>query len=471
MEQSVKTAPKAKKLKGWKIAVIVVAAVILVPLLAAGGLLIYLAGVDVGAEPPEEETMTIEQRIGANADDETLTVRMNESDIFFILEESGLMAQLTATGDKSPLASVNGDIKEVGISFKNGITVSANASVYGLRAPVKADIALDASGDSVGVILENAYLGNLKAPASILQKLGVAVGSTVYSIEKKGLMSAVKDISIENGTLNFTVDVSSGLLTDGFPQDNVERAGELLMYCGDIPAAGVVIDSVAEDAENTGEPLRAALASIEEDPNKLIELSNSILALADEDTKLLFTDESTLPYIERFLPGVSAEAADALRESYGSMAAYRKGELEQLVRNIRNAYKDKKLSTDTHKFYNLDMDGLPLKLMQMTDDWMPLKDFLNLAESRVIFAQNGPMVLDLPYYSEIPRTGDATDLSNSYFAGSFLRFAVVLITRMPGGAPAVLYIDTNDEFAVRVMSERTFTEYLSAERIPVYGMN
>ncbi len=417
---------KKRRKKIIKTTLLVVLAVILVIAAALAGFMLYLQKCGgqydnitecVQSQPMDAATRYSFASDGAN---HTVSMKLDKNDIWWLLYQTGAISELEKLD--AALAAGNARLSGMGISTETegALTADLEFSVLGnLKIPLKAVCDISSDDSDITLSIKDLRLGNgWSLPLRWLcarfdadpSALAVKVSKSVHPY-----LEDLKDVSVTGGNVVVTYGAGSAMFAEANTVENIAAVNEYAKHGIDTAALKSVITASGSLTTAYDE----AFAAFEADPNAYVDFRTSALALASEEAAGGYMSGPFAPYAQRFLPNLTIENINALRQQFVDLSSQRAQLLSVLATNLNTAYtkgtivepsavadSDDKKDKDKEKeeaaaeaapsanFVNTAVEGNPsLTMEQMAaGNWASYSEWITEADMRVVYLTSFPNV-------------------------------------------------------------------------------
>lgn len=310
-DEVINTNAQKKKSAGKK-AVIAILVILLIPVILAGLLLLYLNVADFQYDNPREiiaqSPMSFDERNSFDAGDSTRTMRVDKSDIYFLMK------------DKIPDMHLNKKI------YINAYRISLDESAiylqgkaYGLNIPIKLSLDVGYKSGNILLHLKGAFLGKLSIPLPldyIADKAGMELDYSI-PIEDVPEINEAEELFLKDGYINAVYPVNRNIVQECIIAWTYLRPAAFYLQDED-----EMIGLIEDFQENRGvdgyksERLNSFMKELEKDPGKYQEIKIRMLATAPEESaeKFFSSKQYSQERLARFYPGITRQAVDLLRD-------------------------------------------------------------------------------------------------------------------------------------------------------------
>ncbi len=415
---------KKKRKKMIKTALLIVLAVILVIAAALAGFMLYLqkcgGQYDNITECVQSQPMDAASRYSFT-DGKTVSMKLDKNDIWWLLYQTGAISELEKLD--TVLAASNIRLSNMGISTEtdDAITAELEFSVFGnLKLPLKAVCGITTDESDITLSVNHLKLGNgwslplrwvcarFDADPSVL---AVKISKSVHPY-----LSSLKDITVSGGNVIVTYEASSAMFAEASAEDNLAAVSEYAKYGVETAA----LSSVTTSSGSLTTAFDEAVAAFAADPNAYVDFRTSALALASADAANEYMSGSFAPYAQRFLPNLTIENVNALRQQFVDLSSQRAQLLSVLATNLNTAYtkgtiveasalaaddkkedskeKDKDESATeaapSANFVNTAVEGNPALTMEQMSagNWAAYSEWIAETDMRVVYLSSFPNV-------------------------------------------------------------------------------
>lgn len=410
---------KKRRKKMIKTILLVVLAVILVIAAALAGFMLYLqkcgGQYDNITECVQSQPMDAASRYSFS-DGKTVSMKLDKNDIWWLLYQTGAISELEKLD--ATLASSNMRLSNMGISTETDgvITAELEFSVLGnLRLPLKAICGITCDDSDITLSVDHLKLGNgWSLPLRWLcarfdadpSALAVKISRSIHPY-----LENLKDITVSGGNVIVTYEAGSAMFAEANTAENLSTVSEYAKYGVETAA----LDSVTASSGSLTTAFDDAVAAFAADPNAYVDFRTSALALATEDAANEYMSGAYAPYAQRFLPNLTIENINALRQQFVELSSQRAQLLSALATNLNTAYtkgtivepsalsdteKDTKSadtaadSTPSANFVNTAVDGNPALTMEQlsSGNWTSYSEWIAESDMRVVYLTSFPNV-------------------------------------------------------------------------------
>lgn len=410
---------KKRRKKMIKTILLVVLAVILVIAAALAGFMLYLqkcgGQYDNITECVQSQPMDTASRYSFS-DGKTVSMKLDKNDIWWLLYQTGAISELEKLD--TTLASSNMRLSNMGISTETDgvITAELEFSVFGnLRLPLKAICGITCDDSDITLSVDHLKLGNgWSLPLRWIcarfdadpSALAVKISRSIHPY-----LENLKDITVSGGNVIVTYEAGSAMFAEANTAENLSTVSEYAKYGVETAA----LDSVTASSGSLTTAFDEAVAAFAADPNAYVDFRTSALALATEEAANEYMSGAYAPYAQRFLPNLTIENINALRQQFVELSSQRAQLLSTLATNLNTAYtkgtivdppalsdteKDTKSadtaaeSTPSANFVNTAVDGNPALAMEQlsSGNWASYSEWIAESDMRVVYLTSFPNV-------------------------------------------------------------------------------
>jgi len=416
---------KKRRKKIIKTTVLVVLAVILVIAAAIAGFMLYLqkcgGQYDNITECVQSQPMDAASRYSFASDgaNHTVSMKLDKNDIWWLLYQTGAIAELEKLD--ATLASSNARLSGMGISTETegALTADLEFSVLGnLKIPLQAVCGISADDSDITLSVKDLKLGNgwslpLRWVCSRFDAdpsaLAVKVSKSIHPY-----LEGLKDISVTGGNVVVTYDPRTAMYSEASTAENLDKVHEYAKYGVETAA----LESVLAHNLSLTTAFDAAFEAFTADPNAYVDFRTSALALASEEAANEYMSGAFAPYAQRFLPNLTIENINALRQQFIELSSSRTQLLSVLATNLNTAYTkgtivepsaltedddDKKKDKDKEEeaaaapsanFVNTSIEGNPVLTMEQmaAGNWASYSEWIAETDMRVVYLSSFPNV-------------------------------------------------------------------------------
>ena len=417
---------KKRRKKIIKTTVLVVLAVILVMAAALAGFMLYLqkcgGQYDNITECVQSQPMDAATRysFASNGANHSVSMKLDKNDIWWLLYQTGAIAELEKLD--TALASSNARLSGMGISTETegALTADLEFSVLGnLKIPLRAVCGIDADGSDITLSVKDLKLGNgWSLPLRWIcarfdadpSALAVKVSKSIHPY-----LEGLEDISVTGGNLVVTYRAGTAMYSEACTAENLAAVSEYAKYGVETAA----LKSVLSHNQSLTTAFDEAFAAFAADPNAYVDFRTSALALASQDAANEYMSGAFAPYAQRFLPNLTIENINALRQQFVELSSQRTQLLSVLATNLNTAYTkgnivessalakdddDKKKDDDkkdetaeaapSANFVNTAVEGNPALTMEQmaAGNWASYSEWIAETDMRVVYLNSFPNV-------------------------------------------------------------------------------
>ncbi|MBQ3131606.1 MAG: hypothetical protein IJC24_02755 [Clostridia bacterium] len=416
---------KKRRKKIIKTTVLVVLAVILVIAAAIAGFMLYLqkcgGQYDNITECVQSQPMDAASRYSFASDgaNHTVSMKLDKNDIWWLLYQTGAIAELEKLD--ATLASSNARLSGMGISTETegALTADLEFSVLGnLKIPLQAVCDIAADDSDITLSIKDLKLGNgwslpLRWVCSRFDAdpsaLAVKVSKSIHPY-----LEGLEDISVTGGNVVVTYAPRTAMYSEASTAENLDKVHEYAKYGVETAA----LESVLAHNLSLTTAFDAAFEAFTADPNAYVDFRTSALALASEEAANEYMSGAFAPYAQRFLPNLTIENINALRQQFIELSSSRTQLLSVLATNLNTAYTkgtivepsaltedddDKKKDKDKEEetaaapsanFVNTSIEGNPVLTMEQmaAGNWASYSEWIAETDMRVVYLSSFPNV-------------------------------------------------------------------------------
>ena len=417
---------KKRRKKIIKTTVLVVLAVILVIAAALAGFMLYLQKCGgqydnitecVQSQPMDAATRYSFASDGAN---HSVSMKLDKNDIWWLLYQTGAIAELEKLD--TTLAAANARLSGMGISTEteDALTADLEFSVLGnLKIPLKAVCDINADGSDITLSVKDIKLGNgWSLPLRWIcarfdadpSALAVKVSKSIHPY-----LEGLEDISVTGGNVVVTYKAGPAMYSEAGTVENLTAVNEYAKYGVETAA----LKSVLSHGLSLTTAFDEAFDAFAADPNAYVDFRTSALALASQDAANEYMSGAFAPYAQRFLPNLTIENINALRQQFVDLSSSRTQLLSVLATNLNTAYTkgtivepsavatdddDKKKDDDKKEeaaeaapsanFVNTAVEGNPALTMEQmaAGNWASYSEWIAETDMRVVYLASFPNV-------------------------------------------------------------------------------
>ena len=417
---------KKRRKKIIKTTVLVVLAVILVIAAALAGFMLYLQKCGgqydnitecVQSQPMDAATRYSFASDGAN---HSVSMKLDKNDIWWLLYQTGAIAELEKLD--TTLAAANARLSGMGISTEteDALTADLEFSVLGnLKIPLKAVCDINADDSDITLSVKDIKLGNgWSLPLRWIcarfdadpSALAVKVSKSIHPY-----LEGLEDISVTGGNVVVTYKAGPAMYSEAGTVENLTAVNEYAKYGVETAA----LESVLAHNLSLTTAFDAAFDAFAADPNAYVDFRTSALALASQDAANEYMSGAFAPYAQRFLPNLTIENINALRQQFVDLSSSRTQLLSVLATNLNTAYTkgtivepsavatdddDKKKDDDKKEeaaeaapsanFVNTAVEGNPALTMEQmaAGNWASYSEWIAETDMRVVYLSSFPNV-------------------------------------------------------------------------------
>ncbi|MBR5291839.1 MAG: hypothetical protein IKU32_02880 [Clostridia bacterium] len=418
---------KKRRKKIIKTTVLVVLAVILVIAAALAGFMLYLqkcgGQYDNITECVQSQPMDAATRYSFTSDgaNHSVSMKLDKNDIWWLLYQTGAIAELEKLD--TTLAAANARLSGMGISTETegALTADLEFSVLGnLKIPLRAVCDISADASDVTLSVKDLKLGNgWSLPLRWIcarfdadpSALAVKVSKSIHPY-----LENLQDVSVTGGNVVVTYGAGSAMFAEANTAENKAAVEEYAKYGIETAALQSVVHASGSLTTAFDEAFNAFAA----DPNAYVDFRTSALALASESAANEYMSGAFAPYAQRFLPNLTIENINALRQQFADLSSNRAQLLSVLATNLNTAYTkgtivepsalandddDKKKKDDDKKeeatetapsanFVNTAVEGNPALTMEQmaAGNWASYSEWIAETDMRVVYLTSFPNV-------------------------------------------------------------------------------
>jgi len=417
---------KKRRKKIIKTTVLVVLAVILVIAAALAGFMLYLQKCGgqydnitecVQSQPMDAATRYSFASDGAN---HSVSMKLDKNDIWWLLYQTGAIAELEKLD--TTLAAANARLSGMGISTEteDALTADLEFSVLGnLKIPLKAVCDINADDSDITLSVKDLKLGNgWSLPLRWIcarfdadpSALAVKVSKSIHPY-----LEGLEDISVTGGNVVVTYKAGPAMYSEAGTVENLTAVNEYAKYGVETAA----LKSVLSHGLSLTTAFDEAFDAFAADPNAYVDFRTSALALASQDAANEYMSGAFAPYAQRFLPNLTIENINALRQQFVDLSSSRTQLLSVLATNLNTAYTkgtivepsavatdddDKKKDDDKKEeaaeaapsanFVNTAVEGNPALTMEQmaAGNWASYSEWIAETDMRVVYLTSFPNV-------------------------------------------------------------------------------
>ncbi len=416
---------KKRRKKIIKTTLLVVLAVILVIVAAFAGFMLYLQKCGgqydnitecVQSQPMDAATRYSFKSDGAN---HTVSMKLDKNDIWWLLYQTGAIAELEKLD--AALAASNARLSGMGISTEteDALTADLEFSVLGnLKIPLRAICDISADSSDITLSVKDLKLGNgWSLPLRwICSRFDADPSALALKVSKSihPYLEGLQDISVTGGNVVISYAPRTAMYSEASTGENLDAVREYAKYGVDT----VALKSVLSHNLSLTTAFDEAFSAFAADPNAYVDFRTSALALTSEDAANQYMSGPFAPYAQRFLPNLTIENINALRQQFVEMRTQRTQLLSVLATNLNTAYtkgnivepsalseedddkddKDKDeaavQAAPSANFVNKSIEGNPVLTMEQVaaGNWANYSDWISEADMRVVYLTSFPNV-------------------------------------------------------------------------------
>lgn len=314
-------------------------AVVLIVGGAFTGILMYLQG-QVGeyddiVQCVQAPAMDYTQRYSFSAMDNTVSIRLDKNDIWWLIYQSGAITILEELD--AVLAANNMRLTGMGISTQgSALTVDAEVAVLGnITLPMTAYCTITPTESSITFSVSSVKLGNgWGAPIKWLcRRCGRDPSALALSFSKDihPILNDLRDIRTADGYLVLTCGMDNFLYSEALA--NLPAVQEL----HSMGISNSAIDVVLEHGAST-DALNTVFTGFQLLPNSYGDFRREALALATSAAFTEYLAGPAAPYIQRFMPPLTLESVGTAHQELYGEATGRTQLLEALATSLNTAY-------------------------------------------------------------------------------------------------------------------------------------
>ena len=417
---------KKRRKKIIKTTVLVVLAVILVIAAALAGFMLYLqkcgGQYDNITECVQSQPMDAATRysFASNGANHSVSMKLDKNDIWWLLYQTGAIAELEKLD--TTLAAANARLSGMGISTEteDALTADLEFSVLGnLKIPLKAVCDINADGSDITLSVKDLKLGNgWSLPLRWIcarfdadpSALAVKVSKSIHPY-----LEGLEDISVTGGNVVVTYKAGPAMYSEASTVENHTAVNEYATHGLETAA----LKSVLSNGLSLTTAFDEAFDAFAADPNAYVDFRTSALALASQDAANEYMSGAFAPYAQRFLPNLTIENINALRQQFVDLSSSRAQLLSVLATNLNTAYTkgtivepsavatdddDKKKDDDKKEeaaeaapsanFVNTAVEGNPALTMEQmaAGNWASYSEWIAETDMRVVYLTSFPNV-------------------------------------------------------------------------------
>lgn len=417
---------KKRRKKIIKTTILVVLAVILVIAAALAGFMLYLqkcgGQYDNITECVQSQPMDAATRysFASNGANHSVSMKLDKNDIWWLLYQTGAIAELEKLD--TTLAAANARLSGMGISTEteDALTADLEFSVLGnLKIPLRAVCDINADGSDITLSVKDLKLGNgWSLPLRWIcarfdadpSALAVKVSKSIHPY-----LEGLEDISVTGGNVVVTYKAGPAMYSEASTVENHTAVNEYAKYGVETAA----LKSVLSNGLSLTTAFDEAFDAFAADPNAYVDFRTSALALASQDAANEYMSGAFAPYAQRFLPNLTIENINALRQQFVDLSSSRAQLLSVLATNLNTAYTkgtivepsavatdddDKKKDDDKKEeaaeaapsanFVNTAVEGNPALTMEQmaAGNWASYSEWIAETDMRVVYLASFPNV-------------------------------------------------------------------------------
>ena len=416
---------KKRRKKIIKTTILVVLAVILVIAAALAGFILYLqkcgGQYDNITECVQSQPMDAASRYSFISDgaNHTVSMKLDKNDIWWLLYQTGAIAELEKLD--ATLAASNARLSGMGISTETegALTADLEFSVLGnLKVPLKAVCGISCDDSDITLSVDDIKLGNgWSLPLRWLcarfdadpSALAINVSKSIHPY-----LEGLKDVTVTGGNVVVTYGAGPAMFAEANTAENSTAVSEYAKHGVETAALNSVIHASGSLTTYFDE----AFAAFEADPNAYVDFRTSALALASQEAANEYMSGPFAPYAQRFLPNLTIENINALRQQFVDLSSSRTQLLSVLATNLNTAYTkgtivepsavanddDKKKDEDEEdaaaeaapsaNFVNTAVEGNPALTMEQmaAGNWASYSEWIAETDMRVVYLSSFPNV-------------------------------------------------------------------------------
>lgn len=417
---------KKRRKKIIKTTVLVVLAVILVIAAALAGFMLYLqkcgGQYDNITECVQSQPMDAATRysFASNGANHSVSMKLDKNDIWWLLYQTGAIAELEKLD--TTLAAANARLSGMGISTEteDALTADLEFSVLGnLKIPLKAVCDINADGSDITLSVKDIKLGNgWSLPLRwICARFDADPSALAVKVSKNihPYLEGLEDISVTGGNVVVTYKAGPAMYSEAGTVENLTAVNEYAKYGVETAA----LKSVLSHGLSLTTAFDEAFDAFAADPNAYVDFRTSALALASQDAANEYMSGAFAPYAQRFLPNLTIENINALRQQFVDLSSSRTQLLSVLATNLNTAYTkgtivepsalpkdddDKKKDDDKKEeaaeaapsanFVNTAVEGNPALTMEQmaAGNWASYSEWIAETDMRVVYLSSFPNV-------------------------------------------------------------------------------
>lgn len=307
MREEAITVTKKKKSVGFKI-MMVVLAIVLLPIVLAGLLLLYVSIADFKYEDPdkvlsEEVPMPFSERFSFSEKDMTASIRLNNYDLYYLYKDE------VPSDDLKLNDSVYVNAYRLSLEDK---AVYVQGKAYGINVPVKIGIDVSYDEGKICIHLKNASLGKLCIPIPI--KLGMDLKFEPFEF---AYMGRLKSVELKDGYVIGTFPIDTSFISEGLSGWPYLKSAWI--YSGENDPMVMLLKDYSENRykkDYVSDELREYMKRFEKDPEEFQNLLVRMLASGTKEyTEEYFSSDIYKRESTRLIfPGITPEAVEKMRE-------------------------------------------------------------------------------------------------------------------------------------------------------------
>lgn len=410
---------------------------VILALLLAGGVYAYLtfggfdyddAG-DVDNLLKQEQAAVKDRMVRYDPEAETFTMAFNKQDLWWVIKEAEVENHLLWMV-RDELEKLDFQLDAYGFTVEQSEILLSARLVFHQFVPVPVRLTLTPEVNADGLLafrLHKVEIGqNFLLP---LDRLGIENENTADPIYALDIpihprMEKLTAAGVDSGRLLLTFSLKGDDLFAEIiaSESEAKKTGQLLTNY----AARVVFEGkYTKDAPVYAE----AIAKMATNPLLMVDYKLDELALASRDAQNAYFEQADAAFQQRFLPGLSADAAYERRNEMERKADDRALALQTLIKTLQENYKKGRLSIGNDRLY---FYKAPLELLNMPD--------LNSADYTGWLSEEQVRVVYLDHYARQAPEQDQPDTEGLDKLFNMPREAGLNMRAMKQGLPCPLGI-------------------------------
>ena len=414
---------KKRRKKIIKTTLLIVLAAILVIAAAIAGFVLYLqkcgGEYDNITECVQSQPMDAAARYTFSPEEKTVSMKLDKNDIWWLLYQTGTISELEKLD--AALAAGNARLSGMGISTQaeGALIADLEFSVLGnLKIPLKAECGVTYDESDITLSVDSIKLGNgWSLPLRwVCARFDADPSALTIKISKSihPYLEDLQNVAITGGNVVVTYGANSSMYAEASAAENLDAVNEYAKYGVETAA----LKSVTSANLSVTTAFDEALASFAADPNAYVDFRTSALALASDQAANDYMSGPFAPYAQRFLPNLTIENVNALRQQFIDLTSGRQQLLSVLATNLNTAYTkgtivepsavaakdddDKKKDNQEESteaapsanFVNTAVEGNPALTMEQlaAGNWASYSEWIAETDMRVVYLTSFPNV-------------------------------------------------------------------------------